>query len=148
MSEQPPTRDQLLAALAGFPLRLAAAARAAAAGEVIVGAWTPEQIARHLIAVELEVHQRRLHDLVTTDAPTWSWQEPAPWPNEPGLGLDGVLEHFRGSRDVTVTMFRSLDDVGWSRAGRHATFGRLDADGLLWLAVDHDEEHLGGLGRG
>jgi DinB superfamily len=145
MSE-PRTRDSLLAALAGFPQQFAAAARTATAREVVVGEWTPQEIARHLIAVEVEVHQSRLEDLVAVDEPTWAWQEPAPWADEPELGLDGVLERFRELRDITVTTFRSLDDVGWQQAGSHATFGRLDAEGLLWLAVDHDEEHLRGLG--
>jgi hypothetical protein len=147
MSE-PPTRASLLAALAGFPDRFAAAARAAAGRDVVVGEWTPQQIARHLIAVELEVHQSRLDDLVGVDEPTWAWQEPAPWGGRPELGLDGVLDLFRQAREITVATFRGLDDAHWDKAGRHATFGRLDAEGLLWLAVDHDEEHLRGLGPG
>ena len=46
----------------------------------------------------------------------------------------------------TVRSLRALDDASWARSGTHETFGELDAAGLMILAVDHDEEHLGGLG--
>jgi hypothetical protein len=138
-------RDGRLERLVGFPDVVAAAAQRADGRPTPAGEWTPEQVVRHLIAVDLEVHQRRLHDLGAEDEPTWSWQEPGPWPDEPTLGLDGVLERFAGVRTETVGMYQALDDAGWARAGQHVTFGRLDADGLLRLAVDHDEEHLGGL---
>ena len=138
-------RDEGLGRLAGFPDVVAAAARSADGRPTPEGEWTPEQVARHLIAVDLEVHQRRLHELATHDDPSWSWQEPGPWPDEGDLGLDGVLDRFAVVRADTVGMYQALDVAGWSRTGRHVTFGRLDADGLLRLAVEHDLEHLGGL---
>ena len=138
-------RDGRLERLAGFPDVVAAAAHRADGRPTPDGEWTPEQVVRHLIAVDLEVHQRRLRDLGAEDEPTWPWQEPGPWPDEPTLDLGGVLELFAAVRTETVGMYQALDDAGWARQGRHATFGRLDADGLLRLAVDHDEEHLGGL---
>lgn len=138
-------RDDRLERLAGFPDVVATAARSAAERPTPEGEWTPEQVARHLIAVDLEVHQRRLRDIAEHDDPSWSWQEPGPWPDEPELGLDGVLERFNEVRAATVGMYRALDDTSWARTGHHVTYGRLDADGLLGLAVDHDEEHLGGL---
>ena len=138
-------RDELLDRLAAFPAVVARAARSAAERRTPDGEWTPEQVARHLIAVDLEVHQARLRDLAADDEPSWSWQEPGPWPGEPDLGLEGVLARFAATRTDTLEMYRALDEAGWARTGRHATFGQLDAEGLLRLAVDHDEEHLGGL---
>ena len=138
-------RDELLDRFAGFPDRLAGAARIASARPSPEGEWTPEQVVRHLINVDLEVHQARLRDLDHDVEPSWSWQEPGPWQDEPGLGLDGVLERFADTRARTLAEFRALDERGWARAGRHSTYGRLDAAGLLGLATDHDEEHLGGL---
>jgi len=138
-------RDDRLQRLAEFPDVVAAAAHAASERPAPEGEWTPEQVVRHLIAVDLEVHQRRIRDLVTEDEPIWSWQEPGPWPDEPTLGLDGVLERFASVRGDTVGMYRALDAAGWARSGRHATFGQLDADGLLGLVVDHDAEHVAGL---
>ena len=138
-------RAERLERLAAFPEVVAVAARSAHARPTPDGEWTPEQVVRHLIAVDLEVHQRRITDLVMQDEPSWSWQEPGPWPGEPDLRLDGVLDRFAGVRGDTVAMYRALDDGRWSRTGRHATFGQLDADALLGLVVDHDAEHLAGL---
>lgn len=138
-------RDGRLQRLAAFPEVVAGAARSAAARPVVDGEWTPQQVVRHLIAVDLEVHQRRVRDLAIEDEPIWSWQEPGPWPDEPTLDLAGVLDRFVSVRGETVAMYRALDDAAWARTGRHATFGQLDADGLLGLVVDHDAEHLEGL---
>jgi DinB superfamily len=143
-----PSRADRLERLATFPERVAEAARAASGVPVPDGEWTPEQVVRHLISVETEVHQARLPDLATESAPTWTWQEPGPWPGRPELDLAGLLALFAGSRAVTLATFRALDEAGWARTGEHATFGPLDAEGLLWLTVDHDEEHLRGLAAG
>lgn len=140
-------RAVLLATLASFPGRLGVAARRAAVGPPPpAGEWGPAEVVRHLIAVEREVHQARLHDLSTQDAPTWSWTEPGPWPGEPTLTLDGVLARFAADRATTVRMLETLDDAGWARTGTHTRLGVWDVAGLVRNAVTHDEEHLAGLG--
>jgi hypothetical protein len=138
-------REDLLQRFGSFPERLVAAARAAAAAPPAPGEWTPEQVARHLIAVETIVHRTRLIDVAVHDGPTWSWTEPGPWLGEPDLDLDGVLARFAELRAGTVATIRALDDDGWQRHGKHATYGKLDVSGLLRLATDHDAEHLRGL---
>jgi hypothetical protein len=136
------TRDGLLDRFATFPDRVADAARAASP---IPGEWTPEQVVRHLIAVETIVHQARLVDVAVDDRPSWGWTEPGPWEGEPDLDLDGVLARFAELRSATVARIGALDDDGWGRTGTHATYGKLDVAGLLRLATDHDEDHLRGL---
>lgn len=145
MSEQT-TRDGLLAALGAVPDRIAVAARAAATRPVPAGEWSAEQVVRHLVAVEADVHQARLHDLATVAEPRWTWTEPGPWSGEPDLDLDGVLRRFADLRSETLAAVNALDAAGWARTGQHATFGALDVAGVLRNAVDHDEEHLRGLG--
>lgn len=137
----------VLATLAGFPDRLAGAARSALAPPTPDGEWTPEQVVRHLIAVETGVHQARLRDLATVAEPRWDWAEPGPWPDEPGLGLEGVLARFAAERASTLATIGALDEAGWARSGEHTTFGTLDVAGLVRNAVDHDEEHHRGLRR-
>ena len=134
----------LLERFTEFPGRVAAAARRAS---VIPGEWTPEQVVRHLIAVEMVVHQARLVDVAVHDTPAWGWTEPGPWMGEPDLDLDGVLARFAELRAGTVATARALDTDGWGRSGKHATYGKLDVAGLLTLATDHDAEHLRGLER-
>jgi DinB superfamily len=145
---RPPTRADLLTSLAGFPERVTAAARAATIRPVAPGEWTTEQVVRHLVAVETDVHHARLRDLATVDEPRWTWTEPGPWSGEPDLDLDGVLRRFASLRAETLAMVEMLDEAGWARSGQHATFGALDVAGVLRNAVDHDEEHLRGLGAG
>ncbi len=140
-------RSAILAAMAAFPDRVAAAARAVAHRAVPAAEWSPEQVVRHLIAVEREVHQARIRDLATVTDPQWEWAEPGPWEGAPELDLHGVITLFAEARAATLATLRALDDAGWARSGTHTTFGTLDADGLARNAVDHDEEHLGGLAR-
>ena len=138
-------RAERLAALAGFPDRVAAAARAASDRPVPDGDWGPEQVVRHLIAVEHDVHQARFADLDREAEPHWSWAEPGPWPGEPGLSLDALLERFAAARAATLATLVAMDEASWDRHGIHETFGRLDVAGLVRNAVDHDEEHVRGL---
>ena len=138
-------RKSLVERFASFAERLSNAARAADSAPPVDGEWTPEEVVRHLIAVEMEVHQTRLLDVAIQEGPAWAWTEPGPWAGEPDLDLDGVLARFAELRASTVARVRALDDDGWARTGRHATYGKLDVAGLLGLATDHDEEHLRGL---
>ena len=138
-------RADLLAGLASFPADLSAAARAAATRSTPVGEWTPQLIVRHLIAVETGVHQARLRDLATLDDPRWSWIEPGPWTGEPSLDLDALLDRFAALRTATLATVGALDDTGWARTGTHERLGVWDVAGLLRNALDHDQEHLGGL---
>ena len=139
------TRADLLAGLAGFPDRLSEAARTAATRPTPDGEWAPELVVRHLIAVETGVHQARLRDLATLDDPRWSWTEPAPWTGEPALDLAALLDRFAALRADTLATVDALDDAGWARTGTHERLGAWDVAGLLQNAMDHDEEHLGGL---
>jgi hypothetical protein len=136
-----PERARLIGRFADFPGPLRAAAGAADRTRPD-GEWSSEQVVRHLIAVEMRVHQARLLDVAVHDAPAWSWTEPGPWDGEPDLDLDGVLTRFAELRAATVARIRALDDDGWRRTGEHATYGMLDVAGLLRLATDHDAEHL------
>lgn len=140
-----PSREAVLAALDAFPSRLAVTASAALARPVPAGEWGPNEVVRHLIACETDVHQARLADVQMHDAPAWGWAEPSPWPGEPGSTLGALLDRFRALRAATLATVAALDDAGWARSGTHATLGTLDVRGILANAVDHDEEHLSGL---
>jgi hypothetical protein len=141
------SRAELVESFAGFPDRLAPAARAAVDRPVAAGEWDPSEIVRHLIAVEDEVWQSRLARLVIEDDPHWPWTEPGLAPGFETAGLDEVLAAFSAARAKTAATVQSLDDGGWARTGTHKTYGVLDVEGLLRLAVDHDAEHLASLTR-
>jgi hypothetical protein len=139
------SRNELVAAFAGFPDRLAAAARSADERPVPDGEWGPAEIVRHLIAVEGEVWQARLARVAAEDDPQWAWTEPGPAPSFAEATVDRILAAFAAARAETVATVRALDDAGWARFGTHATYGRLDVEGLLRLATEHDVDHLGGM---
>lgn len=141
------SRDERFDAFATFPGRLSEAAPAVAGRPTPPGEWGPIEVVPHLIATEAEVHLRRLRQIVVEDDPHWTWTEPGLSPGFDGADLAEVLEAFAGARATTVRLVRALDDDGWARHGTHATYGRLDVDGLLRLASDHDAEHLHSLSR-
>jgi hypothetical protein len=140
-------RAALVEAFASFPVRLAAAAKARVAEwrPIPEGEWGPNEVVRHLIAVEDDLHRRRLAQVAKQDDPQWTWTEPGFSPGTEAATLLEVLTTFARRRAKTVATIRALDDAGWARSGTHATYGRLDVAGLIRLASDHDEEHLQGL---
>ena len=110
------------------------------------GEWGPTEVARHLLAVEREVWESRLARVAAEDDPRWSWTEPGLAEGYEGMPIAVVLDAFAAARAANVATVRALDEAGWARSGTHATYGRLDVAGLLRIAIDHDEEHLRGLG--
>jgi len=144
------SRAKLVEAFAAFPSRLGDAVRAAAVTgrPVVAGEWSPAEVVRHLIAVEDVVWRSRLARVAAEDDPHWSWTEPGLAPGFDDVTAEVIVTAFAGARATTVATVRALDDAGWARFGTHATYGRLDVAGLLALAIDHDEEHLAGVGSG
>jgi len=140
----------LVDAFATFPLHLAAAAKARVAEwrPIPDGEWGPNEIVRHLIAVENEVWRARLARIAKEDDPHWSWTEPGLGPGFEDASLLELLTVFARRRAKTVAMVQALDEAGWARSGTHETYGRLDVAGLLRVAIDHDEQHAAALSAG
>ncbi len=134
------------AALASVPERLTRAAQAAMGGSAPDGEWTPADVVRHLIAVEVEVWHARLDQLATEADPHWPWTEPDRWLDLPDAGLDELLAVHASRRSETLARLDALDAAGWRRTGTHATFGVLDVTAMLRILLDHDEEHISSLG--
>lgn len=139
-------RAGLLERFASFPASVAAASRAGVGRVVPPGEWGPAEVIRHLIAVESEVFASRLAQIAVDADAHWDWTEPGLAAGFDDAPLDAILEAFAAARAATVATVQVLDDGGWTRAGTHATYGRLDVAGLLRLAIDHDAEHLAGIG--
>jgi hypothetical protein len=133
--------------LASFPERLATASRAAPPEAPAPGEWAPAEIVRHLIAVEELVWHVRLAQLEHEDHPRWRWVEPGQWLGRPRADLDEVLATHRAVRASTLAMLDGLGPAGWARTGTHDTYGVLDVAGLMTVAADHDDEHLGSLAK-
>lgn len=138
-------RARLAGRLVAAPARVRRAALAAERAPVGTDDWTAQQVVLHLVAVEEEVFQQRLLDLRDSASPEWTWVEPGPAESQSGETLAESVVRFAGARLATLEWVAALDEAGWARAGRHATLGVLDVEGILALAADHDAEHLGTL---
>jgi len=136
------TQSETVEVFASFPERLGASARLAAGRPVPAGEWGAAEIVRHIIAVEAEVWRARLARVAAEDDPQWAWTEPGLAPGFDGVGLEEILAAFADARSSTTATVRALDDAGWARHGTHATYGQLDVEGLLRIAIDHDASHL------
>ncbi len=134
------SRPDTLQRFAATPDRLRAAAERAGPPPAVE--WGATDVVRHLVAVERAVWQARLATLEHEIEPTWTPQEPGLAEDLEGATLEDVLHAFADERIRTVATVTGLDDAGWARAGNHSTYGLLDIEGLLRVAIDHDEEHL------
>jgi hypothetical protein len=137
--------DAVRERLASFPARFADAARAAPQQRPAPGEWAPSEIVRHLIAVEEEVWHRRLRQLQTEEHPRWRWVEPGQWLGAEGADLDELLAEHARVRASTLEILAALGGEAWGRTGTHDTYGLLDVAGLMTVAANHDDEHLGSL---
>jgi hypothetical protein len=145
-----PAQRRLRDALASTPGRAAVEATAAGRDPEIglePGEWSAREIMLHLAAVEEEVWHVRLDALAAEALPRWPWVEPGLWTGPGEATFDGALEAFAARRSATLSRLDALDEAGWRRAGRHDVFGSLDVASMLRILLDHDEEHLGQLGR-
>ena len=139
--QQRAIRDQV----AAVPARIAAAARAADPEPPSPGEWPPTDIVRHLIAVEEEVWQPRLQQLIAEDGPRWKWTEPDRWLGQPESTLDDLLAMYADQRASTVARLDELGETGWAKWGVHDVYGRLDVAGLMRKLLTHDDEHVASL---
>jgi hypothetical protein len=114
------------------------------------GEWSVREVVLHLVAVERLVWQARLETLVDAasgEIPHWTWTEPSPSDAPDIPTAAGAVTAFTAYRTQTVARIDALDEEGWSRRGRHDTYGELDVAGLIRVALDHDEAHLRPLER-
>jgi uncharacterized damage-inducible protein DinB len=142
-------RADLLQRLAGGPDRIAEVARAAdlaGRADERSAPWSARQNVAHLVLVERLVFQPRLDQLAGPDVPSWSWTEPGTSDAPEVATLEAALASFAAVRASTVARVTALDEAGWRRYGRHATYGRLDVAGLLGVIVDHDDHHRADIG--
>jgi hypothetical protein len=110
------------------------------------GEWSAQQVVLHLVAVEEQVWHARLRQLSVEAHPTWSWVEPGLWDGAEGRTLEGALAAFADRRATTIALLDGTTEAGWARRGTHERYGELDVEGLMRIAVDHDQEHLASLG--
>lgn len=142
------SRKELVSAFTAMPGRFAAAVAAVAEDPDAPrpGRWSVREEILHQLVVECVVWWRRLDDLTALDDPRWDRTEPELGDDPDPRDTATLLSAFASARAATVARVAALDDAGWARAGTHAKYGKLDVEGLIRLALSHDEEHLAAIG--
>lgn len=140
-------RTELLAAFAAVPARFAAAVGGMPGDPNAPrpDRWSVREETLHQLVVECVVWWRRFDDLEAGPDPHWSRTEPQLGTEPDDRDATELLAAFASARAATVARVQALDDAGWARTGTHAKYGVLDVEGLLRLALSHDEEHLAAL---
>lgn len=141
-------RAELVAAFAAVPERFAAAVASLPADPDATrpGRWSVREEILHQLVVECVVWWRRLDDIAASEDAQWSTTEPGLGDEPDSRDAAALLTAFASARAATVGRVEALEDAGWARAGTHAKHGVLDVEGLLRLALTHDEEHLAAIG--
>ena len=146
-----PLQGRLRDALAAAPAEASRAALASGRSLELApspGEWSSREVLLHLAAVDEEVWRARLDALQAEAFPHWPWVEPGLWAGPGDASFEGALAAFAARRAAIVGHLDVLDDAGWARTGRHATFGVLDVARLMKIALDHDAEHIAQIRNG
>ena len=112
-------------------------------------AWPPAVVVAHLSQVDDQVWLPRLQ-LMTTAAepPTFGWWEPdaqATASMFADSSVDDASALLLASRTRLLHALRDLTDDQWQSTATHLTFGEMDVEALMLLALSHDEEHRASL---
>ena len=99
------------------------------------GSTVPAEVVRRLMAVEAEVHRFRLRQVAVEDDPHCCGPTGLAAGSNARLQPLDAFEAIR-ARDRQARLRPHRRRAG--RHGTHATYGRLDVEGLLRLASDHD----------
>lgn len=114
------------------------------------GAWGLNEVMAHLLHVETEVFQPRLHRMLTEDHPRFSPFSPEPWARERDHGADPFhesLQAFEWARTATLDVLRGLRAAAWERVAVSSVFGPLTLAQYATHIADHDIEHLAQMAR-
>jgi hypothetical protein len=140
--ETMPLPEDVIAALAETPGRLAEALRAAGAREP--EGWSPQFVAVHL--ADLEVSRGwRFRQILSEDNPligTLDQDSMSENLRYDERDLELALETFSANRAANLELLRIPGEAGLARPYSHAVFGPMTLGMLVNHTYDHDQAHL------
>jgi len=108
------------------------------------GEWTIAQNVHHMADSHMNSYIR-LKLILTEDYPTLKPYDQETWAKLAD-GANTVLENsllvLQGLHRRWVTLFESLTEADWQRAGMHPEIGEVTAEDILQIYADHGEAHL------
>jgi uncharacterized damage-inducible protein DinB len=111
--------------------------------------WAPKEVVCHMRDTE-ESFTARFQSILVSDEPRFLPVEPDRWAVERQYlrnDASEALDAFRKRREETLALLRGLKSEQWSRAGLHATRGRMTIADFVGLMAWHDDNHLEQLKR-
>lgn len=146
-------REELLKALRGMPVVLRRLVRElpddALRRRPAPGEWAIVEVVAHLADTD-ERTIARLRRMAAEDVPPLPAYDQAALAEERSyirMPLDAELDRFEELRREHVALLESLDDAGWSRAGRHAEHGPITIQQLTAHSAGEDMDHLAQIAR-
>jgi hypothetical protein len=104
--------------------------------------WTAREIVHHLADSEM-TSAIRLRRLLAEENPTIVGYDQEEFSRRLRYDrpMEGSLLAFKGARESTLTLLRTLTDDEWSRAGTHTESGRYSVETWLEIYVAHGQDH-------
>jgi len=104
--------------------------------------WTAREIVHHLGDSEM-TSAIRLRRLLAEEDPTIVGYDQEEFARRLRYDrpLEGSLLAFRGARESTVPLLRSLSEGDWKRAGTHTESGSYSVETWLQIYVAHGQDH-------
>jgi hypothetical protein len=104
--------------------------------------WTAREIVHHLADSEM-TSAIRLRRLLAEEDPTIVGYDQNEFARRLRYDrpLDGSLLAFKGARESTVPLLRTLTDDDWNRAGTHSESGPYSVETWLQIYAAHGQDH-------
>ena len=104
--------------------------------------WSAREIVHHLADSEM-TSAIRLRRLLAEENPTIAGYDQEEFARRLRYDrpLEGSLLAFRGARESTVPLLRTLTEEEWNRAGTHTESGSYSIETWLHIYVAHGQDH-------
>lgn len=109
------------------------------------GGWSIHQVLVHLRDADAHAYLPRILRILAEDTPFVEDFDDSDWmakhynPNEP---VGAILAEYRELRNKEIACLESMPADGWSRMGRHPTWGLRSIQWWVERSLAHCEEHL------
>ena len=113
------------------------------------GEWTVRQVVHHLADSHMNSFIR-LKLILTEEKPALKPYNQEAWamlPDTYQLPVQPTLQILQGLHQRWVTLFETIGEADWSRAGFHPEIGEITIDDILQIYATHCREHVAQINR-
>jgi uncharacterized damage-inducible protein DinB len=113
--------------------------------ELEPGGWSAHQVLTHIRDVEARAFVPRISKILQEDSPKLESFDPEAWMDEHYDSQEAVgeiLTEIKNLRAKGSSLIQPLGGDGWSRTGKHLSFGNRTLQWWIEYSVNHFDEHL------